>query len=465
MAKKFIAILLLILMAGFVFVGCGPKEFWEEGSVTAKRSNSESAEYSSEPAPRPNPRPIDPSPDSTSDPVPPPNPNQIIVWADPEDDTVKKAIENFEKKRPDIKVKIENNATVDIEALRRALSSGQAPDILRMDHVYLTGMGRSGEIVDLNKYGAKNIAPKFVDSCWDAVSHGGAVYGIPGDATTTALAYNIDMLNASGKSVSDLKTYDGLKATAKAMKVASPTKTPITFPFFGAADCWRENWPVFNFCSWLWREGGEILSSDLKTAKFNEQAGIDAMSKLVSFATEKLTQTQYMEADFYKGNVGMIEMGYWALPSLGMPHGNHIGVTTMPVLKAGVPAYSILRVFAWGVTTNKAKTSTKKSEEANQTCFDFLETFLTDDALQVSWARKNNFFPTTKTAIDNSYFTSNQVLKTFSEQMKVAKSLPGATNWFQIEGALSKAINDAVSSKNVPNALNNAANRVNELLK
>ena len=464
MTKKITAILLLLLMAGFVLVGCGPKEFWEEGSLTARRS-SESVEFSSEPepAPWPNPHPVDPSPDSTSDPVPPPpSPRRIVVWADPADDTVKKAVENFNKKRPDVYVKIEDNATTDTEAIRRALSSGQAPDILRLDHVYLTDMGRSGEIVDLNKYGAKKIAPKFVDSCWDAVSHNGAVYSIPGDATTTALAYNIDMLNASGRSVDGLKTYDGLKATAQAMKVASPTKTPITFSFFDGGEGSRG---ALTFANWLWREGGEVLSSDLKTATFNKQEGIDALSKIVSFSTEKLAQNQYQEAGFYRGEVGMIELGCWALPTFGMPHGNHIGVTTMPTLKAGVPAYSNLGLYGWGVTTNKAKASTPKSEEMNQICFDFLETFLTDDALQVKWARKNNFFPTTKTAIDNSYFTSNQIWEVFSKQMKVAKAAPNVANWSEIEVILSKAINDAVSSKNVPNALNNAAARVNELLK
>ena len=471
MTKKLIAILLMILMAGFVFAGCtqmveesgdshGVMEWGDislpEGATVDSEGNIIGADGS-----------VIGKAGENGNIVEGGNPDkQIVVWADPEDDSVKAAIKNFEKKRPDVKVKLENNSTVNIEAIQRAFSSGQAPDIIRLDHVYITGFGRNGDILNLNDYGAANIAPKFVDSCWQGVTYQGAVYGIPGDANTIGFMYNQDMLNAAGKSVSDLATYDGLKATANAMKVASPSKTPITFPFFDNADAGRDNWAAFNFMFWLWGEGGDVLSADYRTATFNQQPGIDAMSKLVSFATENLTKTQYLEPGFYRGEVGMIEMGCWAIPSLvNNTHGQSLGVTMMPTLKAGVPGYSGLGLYAWGVTTNKAKTKTPRSKEMNQVCVDFLDTFLTDDALQVSWARKNNFLPTTKSAANNSYFTSNAVWSVFAKQYQITKSRPGVTNWLQIEGYLSKAINEAVTTKNVPNALNNAAARVNDLLK
>jgi len=391
---------------------------------------------------------------------------RIIIWADPNDDSAKAAVKNFEKKRPDVEMKLENSSTTNIEAIQRAMSSGQAPDIMRLDHVYITSFGRDGNMLDLNKYGAKNIAPKFVDSCWNAVSHNGATYGIPGDANTIAFMYNIDMLNNAGKTVDDLKTYEGLKDTARAMKDAAPSKTPITFPFFDNANFGRGWDGAFNYLFWLWSEGGEVLSPDLKTAVFNQQPGVDSLNKLISFSTEKLTQNQYMEAGFYRGEVGMIQMGCWAIPSLiSNSHGQSLGATTMPVLKKGIPGYSGLGLYAWGVTTNEAKTNKPRSEEKNQACFDFLEFFCTDDALQVSWARKNNFLPTTKGAVANSYFTSSPVWSVFAKQFQITKSRPGVKNWMMIEGLMSKAIDEAVSTKDTKKALDAAAARVNELLK
>ena len=443
--KKLVSILLLILMAMFVLVGCVDYDFF-----TIEESSSSEWAFSELPSELP-------APDKS-----------IIVWADPNDDSIKAAIKKFEKQRPDVKVKLENSSTTDIEAITRAVSAGKNPDILRLDHVYVTGFGRNGDIIDLNKYGAKKIAPKFVDTCWNAVTFDGATYGIPGDANTIGFMYNVDMLEGAGKTVNDLSTYEGVKATANAMKAAFPSKTPITFPFFDNAHGGRDGWAIggFNFAFWLWGEGGDILSPDYKRATFNEQPGIDAMNKLISFQTEKLTQNQYMEAGFYRGEVGMIQMGCWAIPSLlSNTHSQNLGVTTMPVLKAGVPGYSGLGLYAWGVTTNEAGTNKPRSEEMNQICFDFLETFLTDDALQVNWARKNNFLPTTKGAIANNYFTTNSIWSVFAKQVQTTKSRPGVTNWLQIEGLISKGINDAVVSKNVPNALNNAAQRVNDLLK
>ena len=442
MAKKLTAILLLILMAMFVLVGCPHRP-------TIIEPYSSEVVFSGVPSELPVPD------------------KEIVVWADPNDDSVKAAIKKFEKQRPDVKVKLENSSTTDIEAIQRAMSSGQAPDILRLDHVYVTGFGRNGDILDLNKYGAKSIALKFVDTCWKAVTYDGATYGIPGDANTIGFMYNIDMLEGADQTVNDLRTYEGVKATAQAMKAAFPSKTPITFPFFDTANQGRDGLGgAFNFAFWLWGEGGDFLSPDLKRATFNEQPGIDAMNKLISFSTEKLTQNQYMEAGFYRGEVGMIQMGCWAIPSLlSNTHSQNLGVTTMPVIKSGVPGYSGLGLYAWGVTANEAKTDRLRSEEMNQICFDFLETFLTDDALQVNWARKNNFLPTTKGAIANNYFTTNSIWSVFAKQVQTTKSRPGVTNWLQIEGIISKGINEAVVSKNVPNALNNAATRVNELLK
>ena len=467
--KKFILIITILSLV-LIAVSCGPAVDNSEGSASAGMSWDESlpngvsknanGDWLDESGT------IVRSASDSSSSSNPENSKRIVIWADPNDDSVKAAVKNFEKQRPDVKVKLENSSTTDIEAIQRAMSSGRGPDIFRLDHVYITGFGRSGDLLDLNKYGAKNIAPKFIDSCWNAVSYNGATYGLPGDANTIAFMYNIDMLNNAGKTVDDLKTYEGVKDTARAMKDAAPGKTPITFPFFDTSNFGRESWSAFTLPFWIWGEGGDILSPDLKRATFNEQPGIDAMNKLISFSTEKLTMNQYMESGFYRGEVGMIQMGCWAIPSLiSNSHGQSLGVTTMPVLKKGIPGYSGLGLYAWGVTKNEAKTNKPRSEEKNQACFDFLEFFCTDDTLQVSWARKNNFLPTTKGAVANSYFTSNPVWKVFAEQFQITKSRPGVTNWLQIEGLLAKAINEAVSTKNVPNALNNAAARVNELLK
>ena len=455
MAKKIVAILLVLLMAGAVF-GCA--NFTEESGDS--HAAMEWGDIS-----LPDRVSIDEGGNTIADDrsfAPRVSDKQIVFWADPTDDSAKAAIESFKQKRPDIEVKLENNATVDISNIQRAISSGQAPDILRMNHVYITGFGRNGDFLDLNKYGAAKIAPKFVEPCWQAVSHNGATYGIPGDANTTGFMYNQDMLNAAGKSVSDLATYEGVKETARAMKAAEPEKTPITFIF---PDNGCRNPVLIEFFSYLWSEGGEILSPDLKTATFNGKPGINALNKLVSFLNENLAEEIYQEREFYRGEVGMIYMDCWAIPSLvDNTHRQNLGVTTMPVHKAGVPGYSVLETYAWGVTKNKARTTEPRSEEMNQACFDFLENFLTDDALQMSWAKNNYLLPTTKSALGNSYFTSNEVWNVFAKQVQITKSRPGVTNWLPIEVDLLIALDEAVTTKNVPNALNSAAARVNELL-
>ncbi len=385
---------------------------------------------------------------------------QLKVWADSKDRALLVAVDAFEREHSDVLIQVSSPPAGDkVANLQMQIAAGNEPDIVTLDHVYITSLGRAGNLLNLASYGANDVKSKFIASCWEAVSsaNGKEVYGLPHDGNTIALMYNKDMLDKTGlKAPTD---YDSLVEVGQRMKSTSQGKTPYTSPFFDTADQGRKNWSAFVYFFWLWRCGGEILTDDLSAAAFNSQAGIDALTMLTDLVGEKqiCAGDGYKESEFYNGNVGMIEMGNWSVPQLkSESRAADFDVTLLPRLKDNVPQYSGLGLFAMGVT---AKT------DYPQEAYDFIESYCTNDSLQLQYAKQNNQLPCTTSALNDSYYNED-IWNVYKEQYALSKSRPGVSNWDQIEAAVADAVNSAVKGTQTPKgALDAAAAKVNGYLK
>lgn len=381
---------------------------------------------------------------------------RLKVWGYSNDNALLSAKKDFEKANPNVKLQVTTPAEYTVAQLQMNIAANTQPDIVMLDHVYITSLGRSGSLLDLNKYGASSVKSKFISSCWKAVTSGNQVFGLPHDGNTIALMYNKDMLNKTGmKAPTD---YTSLVKVGKAMSSTSPGKTPYTSPFFDTSGQGRLNWSAFVYFFWLWRCGGEILSNDLSKAAFNSQAGIDALTMLTDLVKkERICEGgSYKEAQFYNGDVGMIEMGNWSIPQMLKEDRNaNFGVTLLPKLKNNVPQYSGLGLFAMGVTAK-----TKYPQQAA----DFVKYYCTNDEYQLAYAKQNNQLPCTNNALNNSYY-SNDIWKVYKTQYGLSKYRPGVSGWDQIEAEIANAVNTAVQgSKSPKSALDAAAAKVNKIL-
>lgn len=377
----------------------------------------------------------------------------LTVWDVSDNPSMSAAAVQFERAHKDVTVNVVSTGYTSLSSLKTAIASSTAPDIVVMDHVYLVSAGTNGYLLDLNKYGAANIKSKFMSSCWNAAGRDGKVYGLPFDANTICFLYNKERFNEANAKVPS--NYSELTAAAAALKSKGIVSAPMTLSFSNSSAS-NKNFAAFQFFFWLWRNGGEILSSDYKTAAFNSQAGVDALQQIVDLYGNGYVSDKYDQSAFQSGSIAIMENGTWMYESLftGSNKGKY-GVALMPELKSGVPQYSGLGLYCYGVTSGS-----KNPELA----YEFISQFCTTSAYQVTFSKAMGRIPSLLAAQKDSYYQTAE-WQTFIKQLELSKARPGVNNWDNIEAYIADSVAQAISGKSTPKeVLDAAAKYVNTML-
>lgn len=377
----------------------------------------------------------------------------LTIWDVSENPSMAAAAVQFERTHKDVKVNVVNSGYTSLSSLKTAIASSTAPDIVVMDHVYLVSAGTNGYLLDLNKYGAANIKSKFMTSCWNASGRDGKTYGLPFDANTICFLYNKERFNEANAKVP--ANYSELTAAAAALKAKGIVDAPLTLSFSNTS-AHNKNFAAFQFFFWLWRNGGEILSSDYKSATFNSQAGVDALQQIVDLYNNGYVSDKYDQAAFQGGSIAIMENGTWMHESIftGSNKGKY-GVALMPELKSGIPQYSGLGLYCYGVTSGS-----KNPELA----YEFISQFCTTSAYQVTFSKAMGRIPSLLSAQKDSYYQTAE-WQMFIKQLELSKSRPGVNNWDSIEAYIADSISQAISGKSTPKeVLDAAAKYVNTML-
>lgn len=140
-------------------------------------------------------------------------PTEITVASFPNFNQVAEiAVPMFEKKYPDIKVKVVTLAYADHHnAMTTALATGaNLPDVMGIEYSYVGQFIESGGLEDLSTYGAGEFTDKLVPySVAQATNSHGVLSAIPADIGPGATFYRKDILDAAGVSEEELlKDWD-----------------------------------------------------------------------------------------------------------------------------------------------------------------------------------------------------------------------------------------------------------------
>ncbi|MFD8379022.1 ABC transporter substrate-binding protein [Streptomyces sp. NPDC059679] len=104
----------------------------------------------------------------------------------------------FEKKYPNIKVKVVNagQPAAEYPKLRTALKAGSgAPDVVQLETHEVPSFAITKSLLDLAPYGADKIRSKFPGWAWGQVSQGSSVYAIPQDSGPMGMLYRKDIFD------------------------------------------------------------------------------------------------------------------------------------------------------------------------------------------------------------------------------------------------------------------------------
>lgn len=349
---------------------------------------------------------------------------------------IKSAKEQYEKDHPGVTINIEFQSTADFyTSYTMALMGKNFPDVAYVDHVFVQRLAFDGLIANQTELGLDSLKDNYIDSLWAPNLWNGDLYALPMSANILCRVYNKALLSeilgrdftnedlpsdwdeflALGAKIDQYNKDNNLSGNDKLYLTTVPTGT-------GA-----ESMGAMFYLAYCARSGGAFMNSSLTEMTLNTQANIDAATKIKQLADLGYTTTTFSESKFETGKVAFIEMGPWKLNDYtridDASSNIDYGYTNVMPFTEGGDISSTLGLYSLVITQK----SQKKDIAA-----DFIKYLTTDKSVQLAHNTAQNLMPTTKEAIADEYYTSDE-WSVFVDQLTHCVARPGSAAWPSIQ--------------------------------
>jgi len=217
--------------------------------------------------------PEEPTPEATE----PPEPVTLKLWkyasGMPNQGLwVEEMIEQYMDEYPHVTIVYEEFpfATYGMEALPTAFAAGQAPDVFWATAAHVREFYEEGVLLPLDDYLPDEYVNDLVPGMLDDITLGGHIYRIPFETDATALCIRTDLWEEMGMTDDDIPTtWEELK------DVAARLTTDEHYGIYLAPN--PTNHSVWQFVSWVWMAGGEIVDKDLTEVYYDNPGTVAAL--------------------------------------------------------------------------------------------------------------------------------------------------------------------------------------------
>ena len=228
-----------------------------------------------------------------------------------QEETLKKMVEVFEEKNPDIKVDVQLTGYDDyFTKLATTVGGGNAPDVFEMNMENFLSYMLRGTCADLT---GKIDTANYSEGTLAAVSSEGKIYAVPMSFSTCVLFYNKNLFDQAGVAYpTDEWTWADAQAAAEKIKALGD-------------DIWGYYQPItYNeFYKSIKGNGGSVLSEDYSQFTMNTPenvAVLEAMIARVRGENHVMPTKEELAGRgdwdlFTEGKLGMIITGIWGFPT------------------------------------------------------------------------------------------------------------------------------------------------------
>lgn len=376
-----------------------------------------------------------------------------------EEEVAKNLLDEFEKEHPNIKITMEMIPYGELRSkLITAIAAGQAPDLVRMDIIWVPEYAEMGALLDLDNYIAKAgiSANDFYAGPWSTCIWEGTTYGLPLDTNTRVLVYRKDLFNAAGVMVP--KTWDEFVEVAK--------KLTLDKDGDGLIDQW--GWVIqdsgigsWQFDPFLWQAGGDVLNPKKTSCIINEEPGVKALEFLVDLiykykvCPSSLDLWKDQWGMFVRGEVAMIHDGPWVKGIIESMNPDVLDQMGLAVKPKGVEEASVI-----GGEDLVSFKQTKFPDAAWE-----VMRYMTSKHFQLEMGKVGQI-PVLKAAGGDPVLKDDPFWKVFLEQMRTAKARPVHPQFSKMDEIIHRHLEAALLGEEPPKAVLDAiANEINELLK
>ncbi|ANY71046.1 sugar ABC transporter substrate-binding protein [Paenibacillus sp. BIHB 4019] len=339
-------------------------------------------------------------------------------------DKIKTLTDGFNKEHPEVVIDPVYVPFADFKKrLSIGLASSDLPDLVIIDNpdtAAYSAMGLFADITDrLADWSDKD---QFFPGPWSSTVYDGKQYGIPLGSNNLALFYNEKLLADAG--VTPPQTWDELKVAAKTLTKGDVTGFGISAP--------ANEEGTFQFLPWLLSAGASFNNVNTPEGK-NAYSFLADLVKDGSMSKEVINWTQSdLMKKFATGKVAMMINGPWQLPELK---------TTAPDLKFGLALVPKDKEFA-SVLGGENLGVVKGDNEAE--AIEFIK-YVASPEVMKPFDESFGYFPPRKDVAADPYWSENEQLKVFTENMNYAQPRGPHPKWPEISNALSEALNESLT--------------------
>ena len=189
-----------------------------------------------------------------------------------------KIAQQFMEKTPAVKVESEHIPADYFTKIQTAIAGGDAADVILMEDKPTSGYAKKGFFRVLDPYLSADPTFKMDDYytvLFDGLKYRGKLYGLPQHWLTQSIAYNKNILSAAGVKLPPTNWQDTswnwntFIEAAKKLTTNTGGKMQWGFPLTGYS--WTR-WRM-----WVWQNGGEVLSKDLKQCLLDNPAAVEGL--------------------------------------------------------------------------------------------------------------------------------------------------------------------------------------------
>lgn len=363
-----------------------------------------------------------------------------------------KIVPEFNKKYPDIKVKITPMPGGDDykKQILQAAMSGTTPDLARTDIVDVAQYAKEDYLVAVDSMpGFDDLKKDLYEGPVSTNFYNGHYYGIPLDTNTKIAIYNKSMLTKAGLTEAP-KTMDELEKYAEAVK-----KDKVMGIGIANIDTWG-TMPYFLSL------GGKVTDkTNTKASGFlNSPESVKALEKIVEwndkgYVAKSLLGGEGSWEGFNAGHYGMIDDGPWWFPANKDQKLVKDNVVFAPIPNGDGGSISIVG----GEDTIVFKASKNQQQAAA------FAKFLASDEAQTIFATELGMMPVNKKTAEKPVVKDNAMTSVYMTQLASTWARTPSPKWSDISSAIRDSFELAVRKKATPQqALDDASKKVDALL-
>lgn len=230
---------------------------------------------------------------------------------------LKKLLESFESKYPDINVKYEPISGNYMQKIQTMLAAGNAPDVFYLDSSEAPTLMSTGALQPIDQYIEESDfnLDDFFDSLLNGFTWEGNVYGLPKDVSTLALFYNKELFDEAGVEYPD-QSWTWQDYISAGEKITKDTDGD------GKIDQWGMvlTSSLSRFLPFVYQNEGKFIDVEERKMVAGENT-LEALEFYSDLKNEHEIATtpsgvgaQWLGDALAKGNVGMVLTGNWTIP-------------------------------------------------------------------------------------------------------------------------------------------------------